>query len=303
MRAQVEAARFLAGILLAGYGALILLRLLAHESLIVGAALTLVGVALLATLPRRAVASAPHAPAISTRRRLLVVMMGVAAAGGLLGYNALTRSTLEIPELAILAYGVALIVASRNLDRRLGRMGISTLVAWSIPLVAAPLALYAVDAAIDAQVQVGASPLDWFIAHLLVAPMSSALSIFGLDASSNGQVVALATPRGHLFLSVGVVCAGIQPSILFLGVFGLYAWEEKTSGKRLALLLALGLVGVYLANLARLILLGLVGYHWGGAALQTTHAHAGWALFVGWMLAYWWLVLRRLTGKEAPRAA
>ena len=38
----------------------------------------------------------------------------------------------------------------------------------------------------------------------------------------------------------------------------------------------------------------------GGAAHQAAHAHAGWILFVGWMLAYWWLVLRRIEGP--PRA-
>lgn len=229
--------------------------------------------------------------------------LAILCAGGILAYNALRRSTLEGPELAILAYGVLLLVAAPLLDRRILRTDVGTCVAWSLPLVAAPLGLYAMDAAVDAYAGTGRSPLDWAIAKLLIAPMATALTLLGFDATATGQVVALATPRGSLHLNVGVVCAGLQPGVLFLGVFGLFAWRERTTGRRLALLLALGLLGVYLANLLRLILLALVGYQWGGSALQTAHEHAGWAIFVGWMLAYWWMVLRNLQGPARPAPA
>lgn len=301
-----EAARFLAGVLLAGYGALVVLRLLVHESLAMGAGLLVAGIVLLLTLPRpRALSAAEEGPRdraddFSSRRRALVALLGAVAAGGTLLYNGLARSDLTVPEAAIVAYGLALLLASRRLGARLWRTDVGTLVAWSMPLVAAPLGMYAMDAYFDAQVGVGASPLDAFIAHGLVAPMAMALKLLGFDAVANGQVVALGTPRGKLFLSIGVVCAGLQPGVLFLGVFGLFAWQERTPPARLAALLALGLAGVYVANVVRLVALALVGYHKGGAALQTAHEHFGWMLFVGWMLAYWWLVLRRLQG--APRA-
>lgn len=297
-----RAAVALAGILLAGYGMLILLGLLAHESRIVGAALALGGAALVAAVAWRAPpAGPPGRPAnASAARAWLVGGLGLLAGGGVLAYNVVTSSTFSTPEIGILGYGAALLAAAPYLGRRVGRADVGTLVAWSLPLLAGPLAMYAVDAAIDARVRVGASPLDWFITHLLVAPMAAMLDLVGFDATSTGQVVALETPGGKLSLTVGVVCAGLQPAILFLGVFALYAWQEQTPPRRLAALVALGLLGVYVANLVRLVLLALVGYRWGGVALQNTHEHAGWLLFVAWMLAYWWIVLRRLQGP--PRA-
>lgn len=298
-----EAARFLAGILLAGYGSLILLRVLAHESLAVGAGLLVAGALLLATLPRGAPEAADARATVSPYRRGLVAALGATAAGGTLAYNAAARSTLSLPEGAIVAYGAALLLASAYLERRVARTEVGTLVAWSLPLVAAPLGMYAMDAYFDARLGAGESPLDAFIVHGLVAPMAATLQLMGFDAVSNGQVVALGTPRGKLFLNVGVVCAGLQPGVLFLGVFGLYAWQEQTPPKRLAALLALGLAGVYVANLIRLVALALVGYHKGGAALQAAHEHFGWMLFVGWMLAYWWLVLRRFEGGARGKAA
>ena len=300
-RGGVAALRFLAGVLLAGYGALVVLGLLAHESPLVGALMVLAGGALLWTA-RPARGARPHAPAAprAPARSGATAALGAAAAGGVVAYNLLARSDLSPPELAILAYGLALLAAARRLDRRVLGTDVGTAVAWSLPLVAAPLGLYALDAALDAGV--GSSPLDAFIAHGLVRPMAWTLDALGFETATYGQTVLLSTPRGRLALGIGLVCAGLHPSILFLGAFGLFAWQERTPPLRLAALLALGLVGVYVANLLRLVLLALVGYRWGGAALQTAHAHAGWIIFVAWMLAYWWIVLRHLQGGP-PRDA
>jgi exosortase/archaeosortase family protein len=158
-----------------------------------------------------------------------------------------------------------------------------------LPLVAAPLGEYALDAALDAGV--GSSPLDAFIRHVLVPPMTAALDVLGFDVAYQGQTVELGTPRGTLFLTVGLVCAGLQPGILFLGVLGLHAWREETSAEQGALLLGLGAIGVYLMNLVRLVVLAIVGHRWGGGALQTVHAHAGWVLFLVLVVAFWGLVL------------
>lgn len=281
--------RVVAGTLLAGYGGLILLRLLAHESRPVGALLLLAGLALLAPWGRTRREPRPENESRVPRgTRWAAGIVGATCAGGILAYNAMARSTLELPEWAILAYGVALLVALPYA----GRPRVDQAIAWSFPLVAAPLGMYALDAALDATH--GGSPLDAFIQHALVAPMSAVLSFLGFQTKTLGQTVLMTTPRGTLALTVGVVCAGLQPGVLFLGVLGLHGWQNRTPPPRLAALLALGLVGVYLANVLRLVVLALVGHRWGGEALVTAHANAGWLIFVAWMLLYWWVVLRRL---------
>ncbi|HWG90883.1 MAG TPA: exosortase/archaeosortase family protein [Candidatus Thermoplasmatota archaeon] len=290
---------FLAGLGLAGYGALILLQVLAHESRIIGGLLLAFG-GLLALLSGRGRtdAPAPQSPSLAPGRRgLLVALLGLLAAGGVLSWNLLRGSSLDLPELAILAYGAALLAAAPFVSRP----RVSAAVAWSFPLLAAPLGIYAVDAALTTAAAGGSSPIDGFIAHGLVAPLGAVLALFGFEAATAGQTVFLETPRGLLVLGVGLVCAGLQPAVLFLGVFGMHAWEERTPPARFALLLGLGLLGVYVANLIRLVALALVGYQWGGVALQEAHAHLGWILFVAWMLLYWWLVLRRFTGPSRAR--
>ncbi len=87
---------------------------------------------------------------------------------------------------------------------------------------------------------------------------------------------------------------------LFLGVFALFAWQQRTPPRRLALYLAIGLAGIHVANVVRLTMLGYVGYQWGAQALQSFHQHAGWVLFLVWMVAFWALVLRRFEGRADP---
>ncbi|HWG89750.1 MAG TPA: exosortase/archaeosortase family protein [Candidatus Thermoplasmatota archaeon] len=304
-RSAAVTAAFLGGILLAGYGGLILADLLAHESPLVGAFLLLGGGLLAwAACPRALAPVTPQAPPPRAASRVgvaLAVGLGLLLSGGTLLYNLLASSSLSTPELALVGYGLLLLVAAPHLHKRVGPVAVGKFAAWSVPLLGVPLGMYALDAAIEA---LGAdSPFGSLIAVTLVAPMAAALSLLGIESSTIGQTLILATPAGTLSLGVGLVCAGIHPSLLFLGVFTLYAWEEETPPRRLAALLILGLAGVYLANLARLVALALVGYHWGGVALQQAHAHLGWLLFVAWMGVYWWLVLRRFQGpRPAPSA-
>lgn len=299
-------APFVAGILLAGYGGLVLLRLLAHESTLVGAGLLTAGL-LLAWSARSTLfpsSSKPPEPDVegsSSGYRLVTAALGLACAGGVLAYKLASRAPFGAPDLAIVAYGLMLLCAAPYLGRRVGRARVASLVAWSLPLVAAPLGMYALDGILDASR--GSSPLDAFVRVGLVVPMAWTLNLFGFDVLQTSQTVMIGTPRGRLALTIGVVCAGLQPAVLFLGVLGLHAWQQQTPPRRLALYLGLGLVGVYLANLVRLVALALVGNQWGGSALQTAHAHLGWAVFIGWMLIFWGVVLRRLEGADPERRA
>ena len=294
--ALLRRGRLLAGLLLAGQGLLVVTRVLDHEApLLVGWGTLLLGLLLAAwgRLPSLPAAGdgRGRAPPV---RAWVVATVGALAVLGIVGYNALRRSTLSGPELAILAYGVLLLALSPVLDRGVKGTDVGTLVAFSFPLVLAPLSLYALNAALASSM--AETPLAWYIEATLVTPMAAALRVVGFDATMIGDTVRLATPRGALFLSVGVVCAGLYASVLFLGVFALFAWERRTPPARLAAYLAVGLLGLHFANVLRLVLLGVIGYQWGGDALQAFHRHAGWVLFLAWSIGFWAVVLRRMEG-------
>lgn len=286
--------RPIAGLVLVGYGLLIVLRVLAHDAMLAGAASILLGALLLI----------PGLPQVHVRRRRLVAALGAGAVAGVLGYNLITRSGLGAPELGLLVYGALLLVASRHLDLRIGRTSVASLVGWSFPLLLAPLLLFAINAVLSgpAATQTGtaAGPI---IHHTLVRPMAFGLTLFGSPTEVIGNNVILQTSRGSLTLGVGLVCAGLYPMILFMGVLALHGWQTGLRPGRFAAYLGVGLIGLWLANLARLVLLAKIGQRWGGDALQTAHAHLGWILFAAFMALFWAVVLRRIEPARSQAAA
>ncbi len=277
----------LSGLGLAGYGLLILLKVLPHDAQLAGFASLTLGIACLA-IALRGGTSEPAAR--STVRARIVAGIGAVAVVGVLGYNGLRGSGFQGPEWGILVYGVALIVASGHLHRRLGQIPVGTLVAWSFPILLAPLAMYALNAVLSADnAGTAATPV---VNALVVKPTGAILWIFGISATVVGNSLILDNASGRLILGVGLVCAGLYPMVLFGGLMGLHAWENRIPAKRLAAYVGIGLGGLWVTNLIRIVILVQVGKTWGGAAVQGVHAHIGWVLFGIFMLAYWAIVLR-----------
>lgn len=269
------------GIALAGYGLLVLLGLLAHESRAWGAAALVAGAALMAWgLPR-----------LAAPRRLVPVVVGLACVVGLVAYNAGARSGLGAPELGILAYGMALLCAVPFLGARLGgRLDVATLVGWSFPLLLAPLAVFALDASVSGD---GFDPAGPVVQALVVAPTRFGLESLGTPVARDGSTLLVATPRGTLSLGVGFVCAGLYPMVLFAGVLGLHAWRTRMPPRQLAIWATVGLGGLWAVNLLRLVVLARVGIAQGPAALQAWHANLGWLLFALFMAVFWTAALRK----------
>lgn len=296
MSMRLARVRRLVGLLLLGQGLLVATGVLSHETPW-ALAIALVGAGLaLAAWPTRAPAAESRRAVVPVGRATLVALLGAGCIAGPLIYNAWTGAMLNLPKLAIVAYGVALAAASRRLGARVAGRPVGTLVAYSFPLVLAPLALWALEALLAR----GEAPgLSWYVRDGLVLPMAALLRLGGLDATSSGTTVALAGAEGPLFLTVGVACAGLYAGIVFLGIFGLFAWEEGARPRRLALELGAGLVGLHAVNVLRLALLGVVGVRWGGEALQRVHQDAGWLLFLAWTVAFWAVVFRSRRKSEA----
>ena len=279
------ALRSLVGLMLAGYGLLVVVGVLPHDAFWAGAVSLVLGAVLLAW----------GLPKVSIRRGRVVAALGAVAATGVVGYNLAMGSGMSLPEWGILAYGVALMAASRRLESRVGKVQVGTLVAWSFPLLLAPLSLFALNAGLSD----GATAANPVIHRFIVLPTAMGLRLVGTPVDVVGNNLILSTPRGGLTLGVGLVCAGIYPMVLFLGLVGLHAWNEKVGWKRLAAYIAAGLAGLWLVNILRMVALAKVGIRWGPVALQTAHANLGWILFALFMVAFWAVVLRRAPAKPA----
>lgn len=284
--------RMLAGLGLVGYGLLVLMQVLPHDAPLAGLLSLLLGSLLLAVPGGHARDGGRSPP----RARAVALLGGVMVAG-VIGYNAWRSSGLSVPEWTILAYGVALLAVAPHLHRRVGRLGAGTAVAWSFPLVLAPLAMYALNGALSQGA--GATAADPLVQALVVRPTAVAMAMLGTPVALAGNNMVMQTPRGTLVLGVGLVCAGIYPMVLFTGMVAMHGWEQQVPARRLAIYLACGLAGLWLLNVIRIVILTHVGRQWGGAALQTTHAHLGWVLFALFMVAFWALALRRNAVRRA----
>jgi exosortase/archaeosortase family protein len=284
-----EGLRPLVGLMLAGYGLLVLAGLLPHDSPWAGAASLLAGAAVLAF----------GLPAVGAPRAQVVAALGCVCVGGVAGNALAMRDGLGVAEAAIVAYGLLLVAAAPNLRRGVRLRGrpvaVSTLVGWSFPVVLAPLSLFALNAALSAGGPgAAAAPL---VERLVVAPTAAALGLLGTPVDRVGSTLLLATPRGTLSLGVGLVCAGLYPAVLFGGLVGLHAWRARLPPSSIVGVLAAGLAGLWVLNLLRLVLLTKIGVRWGMDALQAAHANVGWIQFCAFMAAFWAVVLR---GIAAP---
>lgn len=279
------------GLLLCGYGTLVLVGVMPHDAPWAGAVALLAGLLLLSLglqhLPKIQAGQDSDLP----RRRLWVAGLGATLVVGVLLYNIIRRSGLGLPEWGILGYGALLMAASPRLDRRFGGTTVANIVGWSFPLLLAPLALFALNAAISSGAgETAASPL---VQLFVVQPTAAGLRLTGLPVQVTGSTLLVPTPRGNLSLGVGLVCAGLYPMVLFAGLAAMHVWTERIGWRKSALLVGAGILGLWVLNLIRLVALARVGVAWGPSALQSAHANLGWILFALYMVLFWSVALRR----------
>lgn len=290
-RSAREGLRPLLGLVLTGYGLLVLARVLPHDSTLAGVASLAAGLAVLAF----------GLPALGPPRRRFVAALGCACVGGVAGHALAVPNGLGVAEMAIVAYGLLMMAAAFQLHRRMGGTDVGTLVAWSLPLALTPLALFALNGVLTADGSgAAASPV---VEAMVVAPTAAALQWLGTPVVQVGSTLQLATPRGALSLGVGLVCAGLYPVVMFGGLVALHAWRAGLDTLHTAVLVFNGVAGLWLLNLVRLVVLTQVGIRWGMDALQAAHANLGWLLFGGFMAAFWYVVLRHARPAHALPSA
>lgn len=269
--------RGLVGLLTLGEGLFISLRVVPHESPLLGAALVALGALLLWRAPL---------PRVERLPRALVGALGALAAVGILAYTALGHAW-DVPKVAILALGVTTAALASFAHRPRVASGL----AWAVPLAWAPLAVWALQGA--AKTMWGSTPLELFLRYGLIAPMALVLSFLGRDPTVSGQVITYQTPHGPFALEVGVACSGLQAMALFAGIVAVLMLVERPPWRRALAWGAIGIGGVYAVNVIRLVTLALVGSRWGADALQWAHANLGWMFFVLWTAAFALVVTRR----------
>jgi len=152
---------------------------------------------------------------------------------------------------------------------------------------------------------------------IALAPETSAvLTLFGVP-NSVGPVAGATAPGltftpAHFQIQVTVVittaCSGIYSFGIFAAAFLAFVLTEfQRLTSRTWLLLSMGLLTSYVANVLRMAIIVLIGYYADtpATALQNlliAHSYAGWLIFLGWISLFWSLLFKFGWRGEEPKS-
>ncbi len=143
---------------------------------------------------------------------------------------------------------------------------------------------------------------NWYVHYLLAAPFADALNLLGIEATSYASEVAVTFKDGSThILSISTACAGLYSFSIFVSAFFSFVLVfEKLSRSAMVSVLSLGLLIAYLGNLFRMIVIGVIGYHYGIDALLWAHNNVGWMVFLSWSSVFWYAVMKLVSRKATP---
>ncbi len=176
-----------------------------------------------------------------------------------------------------------------------------------VPLLAARVVTRSVDASVDVY--------SW----AALAPEVGAL-LSGLGIANSVHAVSGFTAPGLTFTPVHVgtpvtlvittACSGIYSFGIFAAAYIAFLLTEYARpSRRLWLVLGLGFLASYAANVLRMVVIVLVGYYTDTVQsdlqnLLLAHSYAGWILFLAWLALFWGVLFKFLPlEKEAEARA
>ncbi len=179
-----------------------------------------------------------------------------------------------------------------------------------LPLLLARLAAGNLEQSVDSYSWAALAPQTAWVLNLLgvqawvhpfVDPVSGALL-------GTAPAMTFATKAGpYITVVITTACSGIYSFGIFASAFVAFVLTEyERFDPRVLLLLVLGFVTSYVANVLRMVLIVLFGaYSVIGdnsvESLLVAHSNLGWIIFLGWVSLFWFIVFRFVVRQPAPR--
>jgi archaeosortase C (PEF-CTERM variant) len=144
--------------------------------------------------------------------------------------------------------------------------------------------------------------VNFYSETLLVPPLVALLGVFGVPVLDvNGIYMNIMLKSGQE-VGVGITteCSGIFSAAIFAAAFIAFVFIEfQRFSRKVGALLVLGVFASYVANILRMTVIVLVGYHFDspGTNLQAmllAHANFGWIIFLLWISLFWLLMYKFL---------
>lgn len=133
----------------------------------------------------------------------------------------------------------------------------------------------------------------------IVTSLTIKSSFFFLKLIKNSSLTDNVINFDGMRIAISYPCSGVETIILFLSVIAAYfiSNREKNIMKMLSYTI-FGIIMFYCINILRVVIIFLVGYHFGINALEFTHYNLGWILFTVGMIVYWSILLNDHNGNK-----
>lgn len=126
-------------------------------------------------------------------------------------------------------------------------------------------------------------------------------NLFGLDVLSANwdesigmTLLTFNSPNGTKSIGVDARCSGIHSLTIFLAIFLLMLFEARKRLKwnyRTALVALIGIVGTYIVNLIRVLIIVIIFYFKDWSIAGPIHDYLGYAFLILWVPIFWLFIL------------
>ncbi len=189
-----------------------------------------------------------------------------------IAFNLQTASKLGTLDIMTFVFGASLIALGlKNSDAR--RMG--TFTAY---MSATFLVLFLIFFSLFGRLQIDFTHI--FDHYFVLTPVVFILHLLGYPVEVIGTETVRMNGVEEMNVVIGGPCSGLYSMFMLIGIIvGYIKLENMRSGKVYSMILITAVVA-YIANLARITVLYIAGYHYGRDAMMFVHTHLGWIIFV-----------------------
>jgi exosortase/archaeosortase family protein len=125
------------------------------------------------------------------------------------------------------------------------------------------------------------------------------LHLFGISALADRNFISFMSMTGDpVYLAIVSDCTGIWSLGTFtITVIIVLSSFPKSISKKSLLLIGIGYLGTFCANIARILIISLSGYYFGPSGIiEQVHVHIGWIVFSLWLVIFWYYYFTRQVG-------
>ena len=125
-----------------------------------------------------------------------------------------------------------------------------------------------------------------------VAMASITISTFFLNFIKPAAYIGGNIHFEYFSVGIGTPCSGVDSMTIFLAAAIAYFVAVKEQNlKKIFIYSVMGIIAMFLLNIVRIMIIVLVGYHYGGETMLLFHDNMGWIMFALSMTVFWLLVV------------